>query len=100
MDARHHEQSVSSAMQHTPVSDDDVARQILGVFARYQVAAMGVLKRNHFFDIRDGDFQRGLDRAVHNKWVQVHLQDRYRYILTDAGRAAFRGAGNPVSSAR
>jgi hypothetical protein len=38
-------------------SDDEVGRQILGVFTRYRIAASGTLQRNYFFDIRDGDFQ-------------------------------------------
>ena len=45
-------------------SDDEVSRQILGVFMRYRIPASGTLQRNYCFDIRDGDFQRGINKAV------------------------------------
>lgn len=70
-------------------SDDDAARQILSVFARYKVAVGGVLRRLHFFEVRDSDFQRGIDAAVALGWIERHLRDRYRYILTAAGRNRF-----------
>ena len=35
-------------------------RQILGIFIRNKVQASGTLRRIHFFDVRDGDFQRGI----------------------------------------
>jgi len=76
------------AMANPPLSDEEAGRQILGIFVRHKVQASGVLRRNHFFDVRDGDFQRGINRAVHHKWITLHLRDRYRYILTDAGYAA------------
>jgi hypothetical protein len=79
-----------------PLSDDEAGRQILGVFMRYKVPASGVLRRNNFFDVRDGDFQRGINRAVHNKWIKLHLRDRYRYILTDVGYAAGRQSEQPA----
>jgi hypothetical protein len=41
-------------------SDEDVSRQILRVFMRFRIPASGVLQRNYFFDVRDGDFQRGI----------------------------------------
>lgn len=69
-------------------SDDDAARQILSVFAKYKVAVAGVLRRHQFFEVRDSDFQRGIDAAVKSGWIKRHERDRYRYILTAAGRAA------------
>jgi hypothetical protein len=54
-------------------SDDEVSRQILGVFMRHRIPASGILQRNDFFDVRDGDFQRGLNKAVakdHNRSTQ------------------------------
>ena len=69
-------------------SDDHAARQILLVFAKYKVPVGGVLKRHQFFEVRDGDFQRGIDTAVKNGWIQRHHRDRYQYILTAAGREA------------
>jgi hypothetical protein len=71
-----------------PVTDEDVARQFLSVFGQYKVPVAGVLRRNYFSGIRDSDFSRGLNKAVENKWVQRHERDRYRYILTQAGRTA------------
>ena len=69
------------------LSDDEAGRQILGVFTRYKVPASGVLRRNNFFDVRDGDFQRGINQAVAKKWIKLHMRDRYRYILTETGYA-------------
>lgn len=69
-------------------SDDEVGRQILGIFARYRIPAGGTLQRNHFFVVRDGDFQRGITKAVANNWIIVDLHNRYRYQLTATGYAA------------
>ena len=77
-------------MAFAPLSDEEVARHILSIFGRHSIPAMGLLRRNNFMEIRDGDFQRGMDRAVHNKWIQPHSRDRYRYILTNDGSAASR----------
>jgi hypothetical protein len=74
------------------LTDDEAGRQILGIFVRYRVPAGGTLRRTHFFDVRDGDFQRGLNNATARKWVAVHHRDRYRYILTEEGYAAGRSA--------
>ena len=71
-------------------SDEDVGRQILGIFVRYRIPVSGTLRRNNFFDVRDGDFQRGLNKAVANNWIAVDARNRYRYILTAAGYAAGR----------
>jgi hypothetical protein len=71
-------------------SDDHAARQILTVFAKYKVPVGGVLKRHQFFEVRDGDFQRGIDAAGKNGWIQRHHRDRYQYILTSAGREAYK----------
>ncbi len=72
------------------LSDQEAGRQVLGIFVRYRVQAGGTLRRTHFFDVRDGDFQRGLNNAIANKWMTVHHRDRYRYILTEEGYAAGR----------
>jgi hypothetical protein len=68
-------------------SDDDVSRQILGVFMRHRIPATGTLQRNYFFEVRDGDFQRGINKAVANNWITVDLRNRYRYQLTTTGYA-------------
>jgi hypothetical protein len=74
------------------LTDEEAGRQVLGIFVRYRVPAGGTLRRTHFFDVRDGDFLRGLNNAVARKWVTVHHRDRYRYILTEEGYAAGRSA--------
>jgi hypothetical protein len=79
-----------------PLSDEDAGRQILNTFVRYNVAASGALRRIHFIAVRDGDFQRGIDRAVFNRWITLHHRDRYRYILTEEGYAAGRQMGVPA----
>ena len=71
------------------IDTDHAARQILAVFARYKVTVGGVLRRHQFFEVRDGDFQRGIDGAANKGWIQRHERDRYRYILTMKGREAF-----------
>ena len=75
------------------LNDEDAGRQILEIFVRNKVQASGTLRRNHFFNVRDGDFQRGIENAVAHKWIAVHHRDRYRYILTDEGYAAGRQIG-------
>ncbi len=70
------------------MSDEDVGRQILGIFMRYRIQAGGTLRRNNFFDVRDADFQRGLTFAIANRWLKQHLRDRYTYQLTEIGFAA------------
>jgi hypothetical protein len=72
------------------LSDEDAGRQVLDVFARHKIRPSGVLRRNNFIDVRDSDFQRGIDRAVFNQWIVRHARDRYRYILTEAGYRAGR----------
>jgi hypothetical protein len=76
-------------------SDEEVVRQILSIFMQHKVGASGVLRRNHFIDVRDADFQRGLNKAVENRWIKIKLRDRYTYELTEAGLAAGLGAGLP-----
>jgi len=71
-------------------SDEDVSRQILGVFMRHGIPATGTLQRNHFFDVRDSDFQRGINKAVANNWITIDLRNRYRYHLTATGYAVGR----------
>ena len=68
-------------------SDDEVSRQILGVFTHHRIPASGILQRNAFFKVRDGDFQRGLNKAVANDWITIDLRNRYRYHLTPKGYA-------------
>jgi hypothetical protein len=69
-------------------SDEEVGRQILSIFMQHKVGVSGVLRRNNFIDVRDADFQRGLNKAVENRWIKVKLRDRYTYELTEAGLAA------------
>ena len=69
-------------------SDDEVSRQILGVFMRYGIPANGILGRNYFFDVRDGDFQRGINNAIANDWITIDPHKRYQYKLTAKGYAA------------
>ena len=71
-------------------SDEDVSRQILGVFMRHRIPATGTLQRNYFFEVRDGDFQRGINKAVANNWITIDLRNRYRYQLTTTGYAVGR----------
>ncbi|MET0669358.1 MAG: hypothetical protein ABWY66_05110 [Xanthobacteraceae bacterium] len=70
------------------MSDEEVGRQILGIFMRYRMIAGGTLRRNNFFDVRDADFQRGLNFVIASKWIKQHLRDRYTYQLTEIGFAA------------
>jgi hypothetical protein len=69
-------------------SDDEIGRQILDIFMKHKIFPNGVLRRNHFIDVRDGDFQRGLNKAVQNSWIKINSRDRYTYELTEAGLAA------------
>jgi hypothetical protein len=78
---------------------EDVARQILGIFMQHGVCVGGVLRRNHFMQVRDADFQRGLNRAVENSWLRIRPRDRYTYELTDAGLAAGQGIADKSTSA-
>jgi hypothetical protein len=71
-------------------SDEEVGRQILGVFMKFKVRPSGVLRRNYFMDVRDADFQRGLNNAVKNNWIKIKTRDRYTYELTETGLAAGR----------
>ena len=66
-------------------SDEDVGRQIISIFSRYKISPGGKLRRNHFFEVRDGDFQRGINKAVENNWIKLKPHDRYTYELTEAG---------------
>ena len=76
-------------------SDEEVGRQILGIFMQHKVGASGVLRRNNFIDVRDADFQRGLNKAVENRWIKIKLRDSYTYELTEAGVAEGLNAGLP-----
>jgi hypothetical protein len=66
-------------------SDEDVGRQIIGVFSRHKICPGGILRRNHFTEVRDADFQRGMSKAVENNWIKIKTRDRYTYELTEAG---------------
>jgi len=77
------------------LSDEEVGRQVLDIFRRNKVQPSGSLRRIHFFDVRDGDFQRGIDWAVVHNWIARHHRDRYRYILTETGYAVGRQADSP-----
>jgi hypothetical protein len=35
-----------------------------------------MLQRNYFFDVRDGDFQRGINKTVANNWITIDLRNR------------------------
>src|SRR6516165_2251185 len=76
-------------------SDEEAGRQILSIFMQHKVGVSGVLRRNNFMDVRDADFQRGLNKAVENRWIKIKLRDRYTYELTEAGLAAGLNAGLP-----
>jgi DNA-binding PadR family transcriptional regulator len=66
-------------------SDEDVGRQIIGVFSKYKVQPGGILRRNYFTSVRDGDFQRGLNKVVEKNWITIKKRDRHKYELTEAG---------------
>src|SRR6266568_8303082 len=85
----------STSVVYDMASDEEVGRQILSIFMQHKVGASGVLRRNHFIDVRDADFQRGLNKAVENRWIKIKLRDRYTYELTEAGLAAGSSAGLP-----
>jgi hypothetical protein len=70
-------------------SDEEVARQILGVFMQHKVRAGGTLRRNNFLSVRDADFQRGINKAFERAWIKK-MRDRYTYELTEAGFAEAR----------
>jgi hypothetical protein len=75
--------------------DEEVGRQILNIFMKHHVGVNGVLRRNNFVEVRDADFQRGLNKAIENRWIKIKLRDRYTYELTEAGLAAGLNAGLP-----
>ena len=81
-------------MPHPP-SDEEVGRQILAVFMRNRIPVSGMLPRNYFFPVRDGDFQRGLNKAIANDWVAIDRRNRYRYQLTATGYSAARTDETP-----
>lgn len=69
------------------MGDEEVGRHILRIFMQYKVPAGGVLRRNHFIEVRDADFQRGLNNAIANQWIKIAGRDRYTYELTHLGLA-------------
>ena len=80
------------------LSDEEAGRQILSILFATKCRPAARLRRIHFFDVRDGDFQRGINNAVKNRWIAIHHRDRYRYILTDEGYAAGRQADAPMAA--
>jgi len=74
-----------------PLSDEEVARQILAIFAEHRMASGGTLRRNHFFTVRDGDFQRGLNKAVEKKRISItkreplHVRAHKRWCYRNLG---------------
>jgi hypothetical protein len=74
-----------------PLSDEKVARQILAVFAAHHMASGGTLRRNHFLTVRDGDFQRGLNKAVAKK-VDQHCEARPLHVRAHK-RRCYRNRG-------
>ena len=83
-------------MSQSPLSDEEAGRQILSTFVRHRISANGILRRNNFMNVRDSDFQRGINRAVLRKWIALHARDRYRYILTEEGYAEGRLSSVPA----
>jgi hypothetical protein len=75
-------------MEFSEATDEEVSRQILSVFARHRIRAGGPPQRNYFFEVRDGDVQRGINKAVANIWIIIDLRNRYRYQITATGYAA------------
>ena len=67
-------------------SDERTARQILDIFLARKVGAGGILRRNDFFDVRDADFQRGMNKAMEKGWIKK-TRDRYTYVLSEIGLA-------------
>jgi hypothetical protein len=76
-------------MSSRPV-DEAVSREILWIFMRHRIAVNGILQRNNFFNVRDGDFQRGINKAAAKNWIAIDLRNRYRYRVTAMGYAAAR----------
>jgi hypothetical protein len=68
-------------------SDDEISRQILGVLMRYRIAASGTLQRNYFFEIRDTDFQRGINKAVANNWITIDPHNTLMFLADCMARA-------------
>src|SRR3954463_6786091 len=85
-------------MTISQTDDEYAARQILAVFARYKVTVAGVLRSHQFFEVRDSDFQRGIDGAVARGWIESYHYDRYRYVLTTDGREALKTPLLPIST--
>jgi hypothetical protein len=56
---------------------------------------IGIPPHNYFFTVRDGDFQRGLNKAIANQWVAIDPRNRYRYQLTATGYNAGSSLDGP-----
>jgi hypothetical protein len=77
------------------LSDDEVSRPILGVFGYRRAAYFSAMIFSTYATaissaVRDGDFQRELNKAVANNWITIDLRNRYRYQLTATGYAVRR----------
>ena len=70
------------------LTDEEVSHQILSIFVQHKIGPSGFLRRNHFLEVRDADFQRGLSKALEYQWLRLKPHDRYTYILTEAGMTA------------
>jgi len=80
-------------------TDDEVSRQVLGIFVRYRIAANGTLRRNNFIEVRDCDFQRSINDAAAKNWITIDLRNCYRYQLTATGYAEGLLIGHLTNSA-
>jgi hypothetical protein len=78
------------------LTDEQIGRQILGIFMQHKIRPNGFLRRNNFIEVRDADFQRGLNKALENQWLRLKQHDRYTYILTETGMAT----GTPEAPVR
>jgi hypothetical protein len=54
-------------------SDEEIGRQILSIFMQHKVGVSGVLRRNNFTDVRDADFQRGVEQGYRKSLDQDQI---------------------------
>ena len=78
--------------------DQEVAHQILDAFAENRVRIDGVLRRNQFASIHEGDFQRGLNCAVQQGWIKIDKVDRYTYLVTELGYRTKRESASKTTA--
>jgi hypothetical protein len=55
-------------------SDEDVSRQILGVFMRHRIPATGMLQRNYFFEVCYSNFLSAFYKALAKTWSPLDLR--------------------------